>query len=337
MVVNPKIDTVYYLAAESVRGCFGYDTIRIKVAYSTPINLGEDKAFCAGDSAVLNAGAGFAKYSWSNGSTTPATTVYTKGMYHITATAANGCSSKDTVVITDTWPLPKPALSKTSQICTGSTVVLNPGPFAQYRWQDGSSNNNFTATATGAYWVQVWDANNCTASDTAIIKSILPLPTSFLPPDTAICSYGNIVLQTTKKFNTYRWSTGSAFPEIKIEKAGTYWLQVQDHNGCTGRDTVVVKPKDCLTGIYVPTAFSPNNDGKNDSFRPLLFGRVKSYRFTVYNRWGEVVFQTTNLQQGWNGLVKNAVQSAAAYMWICTYEFEGENTKTERGTVTLIR
>jgi gliding motility-associated-like protein len=116
-----------------------------------------------------------------------------------------------------------------------------------------------------------------------------------------------------------------------------YWLQVKDNNNCTGKDTIVVNPKDCMKGFYIPSAFTPNGDGRNDIFRPMLFGNVKRYQFAVYNRWGEVIYLTTELSKGWNGKFDSSTQDTNVFVWSCTFQLEGEEIKTEKGTVVLIR
>ena len=167
--------------------------------------------------------------------------------------------------------------------------------------------------------------------------TILPLPSRFLPADTAICSYGTLEMQPLSDFNRYSWSNGAMVKRITITTPGTYWLDVIDYKGCKGRDSIIVLLKDCISGFYAPTAFSPNGDGRNDVFRPLLFGRVKSYRFTVYNRWGEVIYQTTEWQRGWDGKIAGVLQNNGVFVWTCTYQLDGDPIKTDKGTVTLIR
>jgi gliding motility-associated-like protein len=92
-----------------------------------------------------------------------------------------------------------------------------------------------------------------------------------------------------------------------------------------------------MKGFYIPTAFTPNNDGTNDLFRPMLFGNVIKYNFIVYNRWGQIVFQTSDLNKAWDGNYKKLQQESDVYIWTCSYQFEGEQIKTEQGTVTVIR
>ncbi|MFI5188617.1 MAG: gliding motility-associated C-terminal domain-containing protein, partial [Chitinophagales bacterium] len=95
--------------------------------------------------------------------------------------------------------------------------------------------------------------------------------------------------------------------------------------------------KGCIEGFHVPTAFTPNNDGKNDRFMPLLFGNVKQYKFTIYNRWGQVVFQTGEVGKGWDGTAGGVKLDPTIFAWMCTYQLEGERIKTEKGTVVLVR
>ena len=104
-----------------------------------------------------------------------------------------------------------------------------------------------------------------------------------------------------------------------------------------GKDSVVVKIKDCMEGFFVPSAFTPNNDGKNDIFRPLIFGNVKQYQFTIYNRWGQIVFRTKEIGKGWDGNLGGVLQDPNVFTWTCTYQLEGEGKKSEKGLVTLIR
>jgi gliding motility-associated-like protein len=219
----------------------------------------------------------------------------------------------------------------------GSSRILNAGSFSSYKWSDGSTARTLEVNHTGIYAVDVQDAHGCKGSDTTIITELLPVPGNFLPADTAICSYGSLTLKPIHLYNSYIWSNNATASSITITQPGRYWLQVKDVNQCIGRDTILVNVKDCMTGFYIPTAFTPDGDGKNDAFRPLLFGRVKKYSFTVYNHWGQVVFQSSELGKGWSGTYASSQQDSNVFAWICTYQFEGQEVKAEKGTVVLIR
>jgi gliding motility-associated-like protein len=252
------------------------------------------------------------------------------------ATTNEGCKSQDTLLVLQVYPLPVVQLSKESAICFGDTRVLDAGAFEAYRWQDGSISRTYTVSGAGRWYVEVTDNYGCKGSDTTTIRTVYPLPTDFLPADTTLCSYEKLTLQPSASFRNYLWSTSNRSSMITVEQPGRYWLQVQDARGCSGRDSVTVAPKDCMSGFYIPTAFSPNGDGKNDVYRPLLFGRVKHYRFAIYNRWGEAVFTTTEQHKGWDGKLAGAMQRNNVFVWTCTYQFEGETVKQQKGTLTVI-
>jgi len=337
VVVNPLVDTAYYVRAEKTPGCFAYDTVRITVHHSPPIRLGNDTSFCRGASITLDAGAGFSSYLWSNNSTSRQIQVAAVGVYRVTGTTAEGCKSYDTLEVKNVWPLPTPLLNKNNELCTGDTRTLNPGDFAFYVWNDGSASPTYSVNDVGMYWVEVMDSKGCVNSDTTTITTLLPLPKGFLPQDTAICNYGTLALQPLRSYNSYTWNTGSTSSSITIDKAGIYWLQVSDNKNCLGRDTILVNPKTCLVGVVVPTAFTPNKDNRNEVFKPAVLGPIKSYELAVYNRWGQVIFRTKDINKGWDGRVNGAEQKTDSFVCICTYQFEGEKVQQQKGTVVLIK
>lgn len=334
----PAVDTSYVLRVEDAKGCYGLDTVFIKVNRSNPIRLGNDTSFCNGNSIILDAGSGFQQYQWSNGSSNQQITTATKGIYSVIATDVNSCRSFDTLEIRNVFANPVINLLQDSLLCMGDNQVLDAGAgFIQYNWSDGSSGPRITVSAPGTYWVNVIDANNCTGGDTTTINRLLPIPGNFLPADTSICTYGKLTLIPSGNFQNYNWSNGSISSTITIDKPGTYSLTVTDKEGCRGTDIMVIGKKDCLQGFYVPNAFTPNRDRNNETFKPLLFGNVKQYRFTIYNRYGQRIFETTELGKGWDGTVAGLQQNSGTYVWACTYQFENETVKTEKGTVMLIR
>jgi gliding motility-associated-like protein len=166
---------------------------------------------------------------------------------------------------------------------------------------------------------------------------MFPQPGGFLPLDTSFCNYGSLVLQPSSNYNSYTWSTGAVSPSITINQPGSYWLQVTDNNNCEGRSTVQVVMKQCLKGLYIPNAFTPGHDGKNDIFKPLLFGDIQKFEFAVYNRWGNRVFSSKDPNKGWDGTFEGKECATQVFVWTCIYQLIGEERKVEKGTVTLIR
>ncbi len=336
VVVNPRLDTAYYLKAEIRPGCYAYDTIRITVQTSPPILLGADKGFCSSDSAVLDAGSGFSSYRWNNAATSQMITVKANGVYSVIGFTQKGCRSYDTLQILQVSPLPVVRLDKDNGICSGSVKTFDAGNFASYLWQDGSTGRTFTTGSPGNYHVSVVDNNGCKGSDSAVITDLHTLPQGFLK-DTSVCEGGKVELRPIGEFKSYLWSTGNHSAFITITQPGKYVLEVEDNKNCRGVDSAVIHSKSCVTGFYVPSAFTPNGDRKNDFFKPLLSGNVKTYRFAIYNRWGELVFRTSELQKGWDGKIAGKLQPTGVFVWTCVYQLEGGELKQEKGAVLLIK
>jgi gliding motility-associated-like protein len=218
-------------------------------------------------------------------------------------------------------------------------------------WINLTNNANYAGTGTDSliisnvnttmnnYQFRCMVVNRCdTLFSFASALVVFSLPSAFLPADTSICTNGgSLTINALPGFTKYLWYNSSMNSSITITNPGTYWLQVTDQKNCKNKDSITVGIQQCLKGFYVPSAFTPNRDGKNDLFRPLLFGNVKKYQFIIYNRWGEVVFETTDVSKGWDGNIKGTNQSTNVFVWLCYYEFEGEKTKFEKGTVVLIR
>ncbi len=342
LIVNPDVGTTYFLQAEKSPGCFAYDTIRVGVNHSPSIALGRDTALCVGDSLKLDAGDGFSRYLWDAqvGGQVGATIIArSKGAYSVQAWDENGCVSKDTLWIREVFAPPAVALSKDTSLCIGTSRTLSAGSgFAAYQWNTGATAPSINVQQPGFYKVQVKDRNGCSAVDSVQITKLLPLPSAFLPADAQICAYESLMLKPNVAFKQYQWSNGAAASQITVSGAGLYWLEVTDANNCRGRDSVLVSIKQgCISGFHVPTAFTPGRDGKNDLFRPLVFGEVKQYQFTVYNRWGEVVFRSSEVGNGWDGKFLGKPQDTNVFVWTCVYQLEGAEAKSEKGTVLLIR
>ncbi len=340
VVVNPLVDTSYTIKAEKSPGCFGYDTMRINVTAIPPVYLGADTSFCKGDSLVLNAGNAFTTYAWSSGAITQRITVKTAGTYTLTAFTSAGCKAYDTINVLNVYELPTVKLDKDSVLCSGVNKVLDAGTgFAKYSWNTGELTPGITVNTLGNYWVTVTDAHGCKGADTTRLQMVQQIPSLFLPADIHICTYETAVIKPLTTYINYLWSDGSSTSSISSNKAGLYWLQVTDKYGCKGKDSINVMLKnDCITGIYVPNAFSPNGDTKNDVFKPLVYKPVKQYLFKIYNRWGILVFQSSNPSQGWDGKVGGQAQDGNTFTWILLYQLEGQSFQQQiKGTVTLVK
>ncbi len=326
------------VAAQAPSGCWVSDTLLITVLQPPVVNLGNDISFCSGDSVLLQPTGSFNHYQWNTGSASASIHVATAGKYWLRVWDNNGCSAADTINVLPPHPTPVVSVLPKGIACIGQSDTLRATPgFSNYQWRTGETGSHLFVSDTGTYWVTVMDNNGCYGSDTAVITKLTNPPNHFLPTDTTICAGWDAAFGPLNNFDRYRWSTGAATATTSVSTAGLYILEVRDRNGCTGKDTAVVTLKNCPNKIWFPTAFTPNDDGRNDVLKPIVEGRLLNYSFMVYNRWGGVVFATTDYRKAWGGDVKDVVQGNTAFVWLCRYRFSGEEEKLAKGTVVLVR
>lgn len=318
------------------------DSLPIDVIHTTSVALGNDTGFCAGGNVVLDAGSGFQSYSWNTGATTEQIVADSSGTYWVAALNPNGsCLSADTVAVT-VFPSPVVNLGPDTSICQDSVYRFDAGiGFTSYLWQDGSTGEFFNATLAGTYWVKVDNSNGCTGSDTARILSVQPTPVNFLEPTAEVCSEGQqpIVITAIGSWAHYLWSDSSTGPSITVALPGVYSLQVSSSAGCTAQESINVIGKQCPFGIFFPNAFTPNNDGKNDVFRPIVYSLLDKFYMAVYDRWGVRMFETTNPSQGWDGTFNGHPQPQGTYVWYTQYTLQigRGNEIIQKGSLMLIR
>ncbi len=333
----PNRDDTIRIMASTTPGCRAYDSLQVSSILARPVQLGNDTSFCASDSLRLSAGSGYLQYSWSNGSSASSITVQQAGTYWVSATDVNGCKARDSLKVLQVFALPSFSLGADFNICTNSPKQLDPGPFNSYLWQDGSANRYFNANATGLYWVQVSNNNNCIARDSVQLLQILPLPSYFLKRTDTFCQYEKLQITPLVDFRDYLWSTGATQSSIAVDRPGSYYLTVTDYNGCKGTDSIQAVVKYCYTGVAIPNAFTPNGDHINDIFRARIFGQVLYFRLEIYNRFGQQVYVSNDPLAGWDGNIRGTPQQTGMFAWKCSYQLAGSPMETQTGTLMLIR
>ncbi len=259
----------------------------------------------------------------------------TEGTYRDTLHTTTGCDSiVETQLTVHSKPLPE--LGTDKNLCSNRELTIKPGNFISYLWQDMSTEKSFTVSAAGKYWVKVTNKFNCTATDTITIMSVVPFPENFLKTTDSVCDYESLTVTPGADFPGYKWSTGATSKNISVQQPGIYWLTVTDANKCTGTDTISVTSKNCINGVHIPSAFTPNNDGKNDVFKPVVFDRLEKYDFSIFNRFGQLVFYSATANKGWDGKVKGIIQPEGVFVWVCIFKKEGKGIVRKTGTVALI-
>lgn len=213
-------------------------------------------------------------------------------------------------------------------------------PGASYRWQDGVSTSNYTARKDGLYILEV-TRNGCTLTDSVQLR-FLALDQD-LGADIQLCYDMPVAVSLNAKVTpgaAILWSTGSTQPGIRVTDTGTYWVRVSE-SVCTASDTMRVSFDPlCYCHFEMPNAFSPNGDGLNDMFRPVVSAEcpVQSYKLSIYNRWGQRVFYSAKAEQGWDGTIEGQTAEVGTYMY--EVQFLGGTQKrqhTRKGDLVLVR
>ncbi|MFN8243525.1 MAG: gliding motility-associated C-terminal domain-containing protein [Ferruginibacter sp.] len=257
------------------------------------------------------------------------------GNYRDTLHSAYGC---DSIIITRLTVLPftQPALGPDGPSCSGTSKLLLPGNYASYLWQDNSTGPTFSVITPGLYWVKVGSVNGCQATDSIRITALDTLPTGFLPDDQAIC-FGRELRITVPGYKSYLWSNGSTGSSVALTALGTYYLSVVDFNDCAGKDSIhLSRAANCIP-LSIPGAFTPDNNGKNDVFRPIIGQDLRSFSMKIFNRYGELLFESHDPAYGWDGNSHGVPQKAGTYVYHLTVTNITGYTYDENGTVILIR
>jgi hypothetical protein len=235
----------YSVTVTGAGGCTGNDSHAITVGTTPAAVITGPASAC--DSAILDAGPGFASYLWSTGETTQSITVTTGGTYGVTVTNASGCQASDTHAITvDT--VAAPVIAGPNTAC-GSAILDAGSGYASYLWSTGETTQTITVGASATYSVTVTGAGGCTASDShAVTIENTPAP-AITGPATACDS---AVLDAGTGYSSYLWSTGETTQSITVTTTGTYNVTVTGPAGCTAGDshnvTVNSTPAPVITG-----------------------------------------------------------------------------------------
>jgi len=265
----------YNVTLTNMDDVWNYQSLTKQVVISPVplVNIGKDSTICAGSSLLLNAGNPGLVYLWSTGATTQTITAVAAGTYWVQVTNGS-CSSRDTMVLTVNPPIIV-NLGKDTSICTGNSIQLNAANNGStYLWSTGATTQTITASAAGAYWVQV-TTGSCSSRDTLVL-AVNSSVTVNLGNDTAICTGNSILLSAANNGSTYLWSTGATTQTITAATAGTYWVQVSSSGGCIGKDTIVLTTKPLpAAGFTFNTnnlAVTFNNTSANAITYSWLFG-----------------------------------------------------------------
>jgi len=301
-------------------------------------------------------------YSWSpatalsnpNIANPRASPAVTTPYYLTIRSTGGGCINKDTVVVTASVVDSSLQLTGKDLFCinTGDSAVLQVNPIESIQWYrnnapvTGATQTRYKAVQSGTYFARLTNDLGCT-SDTRdeVVTVEVPRPAMEYPVEFALINdplplkardFGSSVLWKPASYLDEPTNLNPVFTAPTVLEQ-LYTIEILTAAGCLTVDTQVVKTIKEIK-IYVPGAFTPNNDGLNDYFKPIIEGFRELSYFRVYNRWGQLVYQTNSLNaKGWDGKIGGMLQQSAVFVW--TIHGIGVNRKiyTKNGSVALIR
>ena len=315
---------------------------------SVSIDIVSNQPFCSDPGVQLKAngtGLNNGSYTWTlpDGSSLAAANITARksGSYIVKYSALpDTCTSKDTIVLQIT-KTPASRLGADTIICIGTSVTFQPSDITDitsFLWSNGSTAQQLWTDQPGSYWLRV--SNTCGSSTDTVIVTSEKLPDISIGRVFEICEYDTIQIRNLLDAPGYQytWSDNTSGKFMIAEKPGKYWVNVKNMCGVIS-DTITVKKKtdNCDCYLYIPSAFTPNRDGKNDLLKVLTNCLVTGELF-VYNRWGQIMYHTNDLQKGWNGIQNNVLQLSGVFVYHIKYSYKFRpGIFLKKGTFVLIR
>lgn len=367
--LNPSVypkDTTTYVITVNDNGCISKDSIKVNVLDFISVTAGPDSTVCLTDTFRLSTISHALSYVWSasTGEIVPQVkfplvkpTAITK--YYVTANLGK-CQDYDTIVITPI-PYPKVAINAINSICYGDSITLSTNNFigSSFYWSPSTFITNANSlsptvkpTDTTFYIITVNDTLGCPKPFSDSIQvNVIPKVVVFAGNDTVVVKNQPLQLQAVTSpipnNSTYVWSPSTGINNTTIfnpiatlninSDSIKYKVTVKRPEGCIGSDELVVKIFKTQPDIFIPTAFTPNNDGKNDILKPIPVGISQIDFFRIYNRFGQLIYETKEYLKGWDGNVNGTPQASGTYVFTAQgVDYTGK-VIFKKGTVVLIR
>ena len=291
-----------------------------------------DSIVCAPKAIKVDVAQPGCKYLWQDGFDMPNRNLSVQGTYLVKV--YNRCATvTDTIELKVEHPL-KFSLGIDTILCTTDTITLHAKDSATYLWQDGSTANRYTVKKTGTYWLT--ERNLCGQFTDSVLVQYTPPYISRLPKDTTLCEGDSLMVNAYCIPGKYSWSNGIQGSKASL-KSGANVLTFK--NLCQNvKDTIKIGTDSfCNCYLYAPDIFSPDNNGINESWKPSSCTYYKSYLLQVYDRWGERVFTTNNLNEGWDGKFRGQDAMEGMYIYLIKLVDVHNSNNYKSGRFYLIR
>jgi gliding motility-associated-like protein len=337
ITVTPAVTTTYYVTGSN-GSCSTIDSVTVTVDTIPVVSVAAVNSICAGESITLTA-SGAASYSWSGGiissgasvtDSPPVTTTYN-------VTGSNGgCSGAPIAFTVTVNPQPAVELGGPYYFCDSaaiSQVLYASG--AAISWSDGSNGDSLLVNSEGTYFVSVGNGSGCMAYDTTVVN-VLASPVSALPAEYSGCP---------KSFSagiadSYLWSTGDTAAVLYIQSSGIYSVVLTATSGCSATYSInaTIGNSGAAYLSKLPNVFTPNGDGRNDLFSlgNAFDDCTKFKAITIFNRWGQQLFESGDPGFSWDGKVNGNSVPEGVYYGIVESGDEG-NAEHTAIHITILR
>ncbi len=348
--VSPTATTTYTVTVSNgICSATATLTINVNPAGAASVSPASNP-LCFGDAngsanIVMTGGTSPFTYLWSNSQTGQMASGLSSGTYTVMITDNNGCTATASVTITDPSALTL-ILTGNNSPCSGingsviSTAGGGTAPFT-YLWSNGATIQNISGLGSGTYTLTLTDNNGCALTQTASITAGSG-PLAFAGGSTTINIGGSAPL-TSSGGVSYVWfpanglnCTSCQNPDASPTATTTYCVVVTDGSGCTDSACITVFVDNQCGELFVPNAFSPNNDGQNE-MECVLGNCITELQFTIYDRWGEKVFETTDLAFCWDGMYRGKLLNTAVFVYQLNAVLSNGETISRKGNISLVR
>ena len=338
--------------------CITRDSISIDLV-DLSFNLGTDTLICSGTKLTLSPSITASNYSWSTGENTSSINVYSSGAYYLTISDST-CSYSDTINVA--VQILNPAFSASPltgcsplEVSFTDISTINFGSINSWRWDfgDGNSSNLQNPThqysTSGVYSVRLTVSSNIGCNkDTTISNLITVHPTPVA--DFSISPENSLVGEQVSFFNSslsassYSWHVNNIFlsnaisPSYSFSSEGMFEIKLIVSNafGCSDTITklVIVNSGNIL---FAPNSFTPDEDGINDEWKMYSNENIEQIEITIFNRWGEIIFQTKDISKGWDGKYLGVESPTGTYIWKAKLSYKDGEADLLFGHIELLR
>ena len=357
--VYPNDSTKYYVTVKD-NGCTATDSVMVNVLQFIKVDLKTDSTVCRGDSFALAPTSFALSYLWrsSNGEVVdavknPIVKPVSNTRYFVMANLGK-CQDKDSILI-KVIATPEVNATLDTTICFGTTLPLQATISAsKFTWSPINSLTGFNTLQPVAkpigsttYVIAVSDTLGCPKIVTDTIRvTVVPRIIPNAGIDT-IAVIGRPMQLGASGGLSYLWTPSTFLNDPQIANpvftgaAGTdsvvYTVRVFTQAGCYAEDNVTVTVFNGIANIWVPSGFTPNKDGKNDILRPITKGIKQLIQFNVFNRWGQLIYTTNRMGEGWDGTYKGEFQPSGAYVYEAVGIDYADKKVYTKGTSVIIR